>query len=269
MSTVIDVTERPVFKLGPELSRIVYPNGVASGEVFGTAQVNATVVASGVASAGAVGTATTNASIAVTGIDAASGAAGTPSVTVSVHPSGFAAPGDLGQPQANAATRPDGIGSGSALGDATAFTSMNPSGFSATGGGLGTPSVVSVMSPAGIASAEAFGDADTIATVFIIPGPVDPSNGFGDAVVTKKGWVFRPPVNTYQWRLFKEYEGISLLKENGVWSEVAHPDLPRTKSAEKYLAGGRDHVVSNSLKAELVALGYTVTEEFVTTEEYL
>jgi hypothetical protein len=125
------------------------------------------------------------------------------------------------------------------------------------------------MGPTGIASAVAFGDADTLTTVFIIPGPFDPSNDFGNATATKKGWVFRPPVNTYQWRLFKEYEGISLLKESGVWSEVAHPDLERTLNAEKYLAGGRDHVVGDSLKAELVAEGYTVTEEFVTTEEYL
>jgi len=98
---------------------------------------------------------------------------------------------------------------------------------------------------------------------------VDPSNDFGNAVATKKGWIFRPPVNTYQWRLFKEYEGISLLKENGTWSEVAHPDLERTRNATRYLGGGRDHVVSTSLKAELEGLGYTVTEEIVTTEEYL
>jgi hypothetical protein len=35
------------------------------------------------------------------------------------------------------------------------------------------------------------------------------------------------------------------------------------------LGGGRDHVVSTSLKTELEGLGYTVTEEIVTTEEYL
>lgn len=267
--TVIDVTERPVFKLGPELFRIVYPSGIASGEAFGTAQANASVTAVGVAPAGAVGTASTTASIAVTGINAGSGAAGTPAVRLSVNPTGIAAPGSLGQPQVNAQVTTQGVPSGSGVGTPTAFTSMNPTGFSATGGGLGTPSVVMVMAPTGIASAEAFGDADTLATVFIIPGPYDPTNDFGNATATKKGWIFRPPVNTYQWRLFKEYEGISLLKENGVWSEVAHPDLERTRSAQKYLAGGRDHVVGDALKAELVALGYTVTEEFVTTEEYL
>lgn len=267
--TVIDVTERPVFKLGPELFRIVYPSGIASGEAFGTAQANASVTAVGVAPAGAIGTASTTASIAVTGINAGSGAAGTPAVRLSVNPTGIAAPGSLGQPQVNAQVTTQGVPSGSGVGTPTAFTSMNPTGFSATGGGLGTPSVALVMAPEGIASAEAFGDADTLATVFIIPGPYDPTNEFGNPTATKKGWVFRPPVNTYQWRLFKEYEGISLLKESGVWSEVAHPDLERTRSAEKYLAGGRDHVVGDALKAELVALGYTVTEEFVTTEEYL
>ena len=267
--TVIDVTERPVFKLGPELFRIVYPSGIASGEAFGTARANASVTAVGVAPAGAVGTASTTASIAVTGINAGSGAAGTPAVRLSVNPTGIAAPGSLGQPQVNAQVTTQGVPSGSGVGTPTAFTSMNPTGFSATGGGLGTPSVVMVMAPTGIASAEAFGDADTLATVFIIPGPYDPTNDFGNATATKKGWIFRPPVNTYQWRLFKEYEGISLLKESGVWSEVAHPDLERTRSAQKYLAGGRDHVVGDALKAELIAEGYTVTEEFVTTEEYL
>lgn len=267
--TVRDVTERPVLKLGPELFRIVYPTGVSSGEAFGTAQANATVVADGVASAGAVGTASTTASIAVTGIVAGPGAVGTPAVGMSVHPVGVAAPGDLGAPQVDAKVNPEGVALSGSAGSPTAFTSMGPAGFSATGGGPGTPSVVMVMAPGGIASAEAFGDADTLATVFIIPGPFDPTNDFGDAVATKKGWIFRPPVNTYKWRLFKEYEGISLLKENGVWSEVAHPDLVRTRSAERYLAGGRDHVVGDALKAELEGLGYTVTEEFVTTEEYL
>ena len=269
MTTVIDVTERPVLKLGPDLFRFAYPNGVASGEAFGTAQANATVVAAGVASAAVVGTASTTASIAVTGIDAATGAVGTPSITVSIHPDGVAAPGDLGAPQANATIALTGLALTGATGTPRAFISMNPSGFSAAGGGPGDPSLVPIMAPAGIASAVAFGDADTLATVFIIPGPVDPSNDFGNATATKKGWIFRPPVNTYQWRLFKEYEGISLLKENGTWSEVAHPDLERTLNADKYLAGGRDHVVGDSLKAELVALGYTVTEEVVTTEEYL
>ncbi len=269
MSTVIDVTERPVFKLGPDYARTAYPNGIASGGAVGTVQANAVVVAAGVASTATVGAASTAASATVTGVSGAT-AVGTPGVTYLLAPTGIAGASALGTGKTVAKAQPiEGLPSSAALGTTTAFTSMNPSGFSATGGGLGTPSIAMVMSPGGIAGSEAFGDADTLATVFIIPGPYDPTNEFGTATATKKGWVFRTPVNTYQWRLFKEYEGISLLKESGVWSEVAHPDLERTRSAQKYLAGGRDHVVSNSLKTELEALGYTVTQEFVTTEEYL
>jgi len=268
MTAVIDVTERPVLKLGPDYARTAYPNGVASGEAFGTAKANAVVVAAGVASTATVGTASTVASAAVSGISG-SAAAGTPGVVYPLAPTGIAGSSAVGTAKTVVKMQPtEGLPSGAGFGTTTAFTSMNPSGFSATGGGLGTPSVALVMAPVGVAGTEAFGDADTLATVFIIPGPFDPSNDFGNATATKKGWVFRPPVNTYQWRLFKEYEGISLIKEDGVWSEVAHPDLERTRSAEKYLAGGRDHVVSDSLKADLVAAGYSVTTEIVTTEDY-
>lgn len=267
--TVIDVTERPVFKLGPDYARTAYPNGVASGEVFGTTKANAVVVATGVASTITVGTASTVASTAVSGISGAS-ALGTPTVVYLLAPTGIAGASALGTGKTVATAQPtEGLPSSAALGTTTAFTSMNPSGFSSVGD-LGSPSLNLVMSPDGIAGTEAFGDADTLATVFIIPGPVDPSNDFGNPVATKYGWIFRTPRNTYQWRVppYKEYEGISLLKESGAWVEVAHPDLERTLTATKYLAGGRDHVVSDTLKADLVAAGYSVTTEIVTTEDY-
>jgi hypothetical protein len=157
----------------------------------------------------------------------------------------------------------------SAVGTAKTNAAVGPVGIDADATVVGSPQLNASVTFSGLSSGVQFGDVETLATVFIIPGPVDPSNDFGDAVVTKKGWIFRPPVNTYQWRLFKEYEGISLLEENGTWSEVAHPDLERTRNATRYLGGGRDHVVSTSLKTELEGLGYTVTEEIVTTEEYL
>ena len=267
--SVIDVTERPVFHLGPDTFRTLSPSGIASSAAIGTAQANATVVASGVASAEAVGTASTTAQVDVTGINAASGDTGSPALTASLTANGVAGSGDIGTPQGDAFMQPLGVASTAALGATTAFTSMNPSGFSSVGA-LGSPSLNSVVSPDGIAGTEAFGDADTLATVFIIPGPVDPSNDFGNPVATKYGWIFRTPRNTYQWRVppYKEYEGISLLKESGAWVEVAHPDLERTLTATKYLAGGRDHVVSDTLKADLVAAGYSVTTEIVTTEDY-
>ena len=246
--SVFDVTERPVLLLGwPDPDRVLEPAGIVSGLVVGSPASVASVAPTGIAGATATGS---------------------PALSVSIHPAGIASSEAFGTAQADAQVDPAGIPSGAAVGSPEAFTSMNPSGF-ASAGSVGSPSLTATMAPTGIASGLQFGDADTLATVFIIPGPVDPSNDFGDARVTKKGWIFRPPVSTYQWRLFKEYEGISLLKEGGTWSEVAHPDLERTRNADKYLAGGRDHVVSTSLKTELEGLGYTVTEEIVTTEEYL
>jgi len=160
----------------------------------------------------------------------------------------------------------EGIGSTATVGTPKTVATVTVDGIAA-GGGVGQPSAVMLMRPNGIASTAAVGDPSTVATVLAVS--IAPFNLFGDARATKKGFIFRPPANTYQWRLFKEYEGISLLKENGTWSEVAHPDLERTLAAQKYLGGGRDHVVSTSLKTELEGLGYTVTEEVVTTEDYL
>ena len=246
--SVFDVTERPVLLLGwPDPDRVLEPAGIVSGLVVGSPAVSAEVAPSGVAG---------------------STVTGSPALSVSIHPAGIASTVAFGTAQANVEAAPSGIASGASVGLPEAFTSMNPSGFTSAGS-VGSPSLTATIAPTGIASGTQFGDADTLATVFIIPGPVDPSNDFGNATATKKGWVFRPPVSTYQWRLFKEYEGISLLKESGTWSEVAHPDLERTRNADLYLGGGRDHVVSTSLKTELEGLGYTVTEEIVTTEEYL
>ena len=259
---ITDITEGPVYLLGWDANRTVYPTGIASGEAVGTAQANATVTASGVASTAVVGSAQMDASVSASGTNAGSGAVGTPALTMSMHPTGIATSEAYGSPQADASIALTGLPSTLAFGATEAFTSMNPTGFASTGA-VGTASLTAAMQPTGVASAVQFGDADTLATVFIIPGPVDPSNDFGTVNVIRNGWLFRPPVNTYQWRLFKEYEGISLLKENGVWSEVAHPDLERTRSAQVYLAGGRDHFVDDATKAELIAEGYTVTEEII------
>ena len=269
MTAVIDVTDRPVFHLGPSTSRILYPSGVASGVAFGTAQVDTVVAPAGVGSAVVVGTAVTVAVVEPASVGASSGVAGSPSTTALVTGPGVASGLGVGQPQLDAISYPSGRASTVAFGTTLSFISMNPTGFSAAGT-VGTPMLRADINPTGVAGTEQFGDADTVATVFIIPGPVDPRNDFGDPVVTKYGWVFRGPRNVYQWRMppYKEYEGISLVKESGVWTEVAHPDLERTLSAQKYLPGGHDHVVSTSLKDELIGAGYTVTSEVVTTEDY-
>ena len=248
MTVLTDITESPVFGLGIDNTpKTGEPAGVASSLAIGTPSAVAVVNATSVAGSTTVGTAL---SVAV------------------VDPDGVASGEAVGTAVTVAGVTVAGIGSGVTFGAPAAFTSMGPAGFSATGGGPGSPAVTLTMGATGIASTAAIGDADTIATVFIIPGPVDPSNDFGNAQVFKKGWIFRTPFMTYQYRYppQKQYEGISLLKESGVWSEIPHPDLARTLDAQLYLAGGRDHVVSTTLKAELEGLGYTVTEEAVTTE---
>ena len=267
MTAVIDVTDRPVFHLGAITFRTLYPSGVASTAAVGTAQADTVMLPAGVGSVVALGTAATVASVGVSGIAGAE-ATGVPSVTLSAHPDGVAGSGDLGSPASEADMQLSGLPSGAVLGSTTMFTSMNPAGVNAATGAVGTPATVGVLHPSGVGSAVAFGDADTLATVFIIPGPVDPSNDFGDAVVTKRGWVFRGPRIQLGWRFQKRWEGVSLLKEDGSWVEVSHPDMPRTLSAENYLPGGHEFVVSDSLKAELIAAGYSVTDEVVTTEDY-
>lgn len=262
MTVQTDITDRPILLLGWTLDLTASPTGIASTAAVGTAQANATITVSGIAAADAAGSPQVNAAVSVDGINAGTGAAGDPATVAYLAPSGISSAAALGTAQFDTTAPVAGIGSSAALGTTTAFTSMNITGFASTGA-VGEPSLNLVMSPDGIAGSEAFGDADTIATVFIIPGPVDPSNDFGTVTVTRKGWLFRPPTTTYQWRMFKEYEGVSLLKEDGVWSEVQHPDLERSRAAQVYLGGGRDHFLDDATKTELVALGYTVTEEII------
>lgn len=269
MTVQLDITERPVLLLGSTLNLEARPSGLAGGVALGTPQADSVVTPSGIPSTADVGATSAQFILSPPGVSAGVGSFGTAAVQFGIGPSGVAGSGSVGSVQADANIGATSIGPGATFGSPNAFTSMNPDGITAVGGGAAAPRVTAVLRPEGVASTEVFGDLDTLATVFVIPGPYDPTNDFGDARATRSGWIFRPPVNIYKWRLFKEYEGISLLKESGVWSEVAHPDLERTRRADIYLAGGRDHVVSTALKEELESLGYTLVQEIVTTEEFI
>lgn len=59
--------------------------------------------------------------------------------------------------------------------------------------------------------------------------------------------------------LFPVGKGISLIREDGAWSEVEFVDADRIAAADIYLQGGLLHEVSDEYGAELAALGYTVT----------
>jgi len=243
LSVLVDVTERSIYLLGwPDPDRTMEPSSAVSG--------------------GGVGSPTTVASVALSGLPGAS-QTGSVQVDATVSPDGVASSAALGTAQLNIRVAPtQGIPSTLQFGTTTAFISMNPTGIDAEGGGLGTPSAQQVMSPTGVSSGETFGDTDILATVFVIPGPVDPSNDFGNPIVTQKRLIFRPPTQTLGWGWYKRFEGISLIKKDGAWSEVPWPTNQDTLEADIYLAGGRDHAVSTTLAAELISEGYTISEEY-------
>lgn len=257
---VIDVTERPVLGLGfGPYDRTGYPTGIDSAVSVGTVVSSATMLPSSVSSTNVFGTAASTASLTVSGIDAGPSTVGTPSAVFVLAPTGITGTGSAGSPQADKSIWFVGVQGSSTVGEPTAFTSMGPEGFTSTGA-VGGPRVAYNMNPVAVTGVNEFGDADTIATVFIVPGAVDPTDDFGVPSVSRKGWLFRGPTIVLGWRFQKRYEGVSLLKESGSWSEVSHPDLGRTLAADIYLPGGHDHIVDDTLKADLVSAGYTVEE---------
>ena len=239
-----------------------YPDGVAGSAATGQPQVDASVAAAGVGSGLVVGQAQLNSTVASSGV-AGSTTPGEPDVLFSYGATGIASTLAFGTPQLNTVISPTGIASTVAFGVPNPSVNVAPTGISASTGVVGTPSLVTIVRPSGTGSTLAFGTVEFIARIFVDPQDLSSTIEFGAAQVINRRRIFRTPRNTYQWRLFKEYEGISLLKENGVWSEVAHPDLERTKAAEIYLGGGRDHVLSNALLSELQAAGYPYIEEIV------
>ena len=243
MTVVFDVTEAPVFPLGTtDGTGTMEPDGFALTTVFGDVRY---VI-----------------SIFPDGIDATGPGAGSPALQATVEPTGIASGTDLGVPQVNASVSVTGIPSSLVFGHPEAFTSMNPFGIDAEGGGPGTPTIAITVRADGIASSLAIGDVQTIKTLFVNPISAPPGNRFGDTRILMKRLIFRPPTQTLGWGWLKRFEGISLLKKDGVWQEVPWPDVGATVDADIYLAGGRDHAVSTALAAELIAEGYTISEEF-------
>ena len=243
--TVIEVTARPVLLLGWDPEREASPTGVPGGVSFGTAKANAVVEPVGVAGSVTFGTADVLNNL------------------TQVRPDGIAGVTDEGDPQLNAAVSPTGIASTLVFGVNGTGIYVEPDGIDADTEAFGTPVATTVLRPSGTASTLAIGDVRFTTLLEADATGLGSTIEFGTTQVINRRLLFRTPRNTYQWRLFKEYEGISLLKENGVWSEVAHPDLERTKAAEIYLGGGRDHVLSNALLSELQAAGYPYIEEIV------
>lgn len=51
--------------------------------------------------------------------------------------------------------------------------------------------------------------------------------------------------------------GVTVLKEDGVWSSVQNPDANRVAAAERVFLGAHEYVIDDDLAAELIAAGYS------------
>jgi hypothetical protein len=243
MTVLLDITEGTILSLGGTDGKgTMEPTSVGSSLAVGTP--SAAFVAS------------------PDGIDAEGPGTGSPSLQATIQAIGVASGTQLGDPTLNASMSLTGIPGAIQFGHPEAFTSMNPLGIDAEGGGPGNPTIAITVGPDGVASTIQFGSPDTIKTIFVNPIGAPVGNRFGDTQILMKRLIFRPPTQTLGWGWYKRFEGISLIKKDGVWQEIPWPTVQETLEADIYLPGGRDHAVSTTLAAELIAEGYSISEEF-------
>lgn len=148
------------FEIKPTAAQTVSPSAIATGEAFGTAQLNQQVVASGIATAEAFGTSKVNQSIVAAAITSAE-AFGTAELTQgvggqTVTASAIDSEEALGTPQLNLKISPDAIASTETFGTSKLNLQLNPTGIQ-TAEALGAPSANFTISMSGIASTETFG----------------------------------------------------------------------------------------------------------------
>lgn len=239
-----------------------YPDGVAGSTTTGDPKVNAKIALAGIASTAATGQLKLNTKLVGQGIGLTL-TLGQPAAVFSFGVTGISSGVAFGTPKVNTSLSTTGIASTLLFGTLNLKTLVKPTGISAGTGVVGGPTLVTIVRPSGTASSLQMGTVLFIARIFVDVDDLESTIQFGAPTLTNRRRFFRTPRNTYQWRLFKEYEGISLLKENGVWVEVAHPDLQRTLTAEMYLGGGRDHYLPGAVMEELAAAGYPYIEEIV------
>lgn len=58
------------------------------------------------------------------------------------------------------------------------------------------------------------------------------------------------------WRFYQLYEGVSLVKLDGVWHEMLYPAQDDLILAEVYFLGGHNHTISDEMADELREAGY-------------
>lgn len=224
---------------------------IASGEAFGTAQLNFTILGAGIASGEAFGslviTTPESQSISLAGIASAQ-AFGTLTTRLFISPSGIATGETFGAVRLAALIGPTGITSGEAFGTTNV-------------------AIQQFITPTGVVTGEAFGVAslqlgypqtiflDGIESAAFVE---DPTIRNADRVVLVNPSIQETPValNALMTR-YGLHRGITIMQDaDAVWRSVRYPSQTEIEAALKVYMGGHRHVVSGMEAAELIAAGY-------------
>lgn len=209
------------------ITQDIAPSSIASGEAFGTAQLNLRLTASGIASGEAFGTV---------------------GISLTISPSGIASAEAFGTAIVDAGLRPTGIASGEAFGSATVIRQqfIVPTGvgsaeaFGSVSLQLGYPQEIE---PDGIASEEAHGDHTLTSLSRLVL--VNPS-----IQETPAAW---DDLNVR----FGIHRGITIMKDAlGAWRQVRYPAQTEIEIAQRVYLGGRRHIISSSEADELIGAGF-------------
>lgn len=235
----------------PSFPQTVTPSGITSGEAFGTAQLNFTIVGSGIASSEAFG------SLVIT----------TPQVQT-ITPTGIASEQAFGTLTTGLFLGPSGIASGEVFGTAGLSAVIGPTGIASLEAfGSTNVAIQQFISPSGIASLEAIGVPSlqlgypqTIEVIGIESGEVveDPTASLlHDLVLTNPSIQETPAARN---RLFARYgldRGITIMKDaSGVWSSVRYPAQTEIEAAQTTYMGGHRHRLTTAEAEELILADY-------------
>jgi hypothetical protein len=239
----------------------ITPSGIASGEAFGTAKLNFTIIGQGIASGEAFGSlvASTPFPQTITGTGIASGETfGTLTTRLYLSPSGIASAEAFGAVRLAALIGPTGIPSAEAWGTTN----------------LGLEQFLSIP---GIATREAWGTPglqlgypQTIEPFGIEPAELveDPTIRNLSHLVLVNPSIQETPAAWDRLNIrFGIHRGITIMQDaSGVWSAVRYPAQTEIETARAVYMGGHRHVLTVDEADALIAAGYGsyITLELIT-----
>jgi hypothetical protein len=239
----------------------ITPSGIASGETFGTSQLNLMITPSGIASGETFG--------------------------------GLV----IATPQPQTITG-EGIASGETFGTLTTGLFLSPTGI-ASGEAFGPPRMAALIGPVGIVSAEAFGSTNVAVEQFLTVSGIATREAWGtpglqlgypqtiEPFGIESGELVEDPTirnlshlvlvnpsiqeTPAAWdRLnirFGIHRGITIMQDaSGVWSAVRYPAQTEIETARAVYMGGHRHVLTVDEADALIAAGYGsyITLELIT-----